>query len=109
MSFGKMNVFVDIFDQTSVKDSEGFSTQMDDYVASFRADREEKHGSKKWANMSAYTSADAIFRARKVPGLEVKIGMVIVCESDRYEIVSVENIKGLYIEIAAEKMKPSKG
>jgi len=109
MSFGKMTTFIDIFKQIAVKDSDGFSTQVDDYVASVRADREERHGSKKWANMATYTSADALFKFRRVPGLEVKSGMILVTESERYEIVSVENIKGLYIEVSAEKMKPTEG
>lgn len=109
MSFGKMNVFVDIFVQTQVKDSDGFNIETENYVASIRAYREERHGSKKWANMAAYTSADAIFKFRRVPGLELKSGMIFVCESDRYHVISVENVKGLYIEVSAEKMKPSSG
>lgn len=102
-----MNTFIDIFNQTQVKDSEGFVSEIDEYLASVRAYREERHGSKKWANMAAYTSANAIFKFRWIPGLELKSGMVIICDNERYKIVSVEQFKNLYMEVAAEKMEPS--
>lgn len=109
MSFGKMNTFIDIIDRTSVKDSEGFIIQTDNILASIRAYREERHGSKKWANLAAFTSANALFKLRKIPGLEILPGMVIVCDTGRYTIVSVESLRGMYIEVAAEKVETSKG
>ena len=48
MSLGKMNNFVDIIDRTPIKDSEGFTTKTDNIVASVRAYKEERHGSRKW-------------------------------------------------------------
>ena len=102
-----MNSFIDIFDQTQAKDSDGFVTETDDFVASVRAYKEERHGSKKWANMAAYTAADAIFTFRIIPQFEIKSGMILVCETERYKIVSAENIRGLYVEVSAEKMVPS--
>lgn len=108
MSFGKMNTLVDIIDTTSAKDSEGFVIQTDNIIASVRAYREERHGSKKWANMAAFTTANALFKFRRLPGIEIKSGMVLVCDTGRYNIVSVEKLKGMYIEAMAEKMDPSK-
>jgi len=109
MSFGRMNTFVDVIDRTPVKDSEGFTTNNDNIVASVRAYREERHGSRKWANMAAFTTADALFKFRQIPGLEIKSGMVLVCDTGRYNIVSVEKVKGMYIEAMAKKVEPVKG
>jgi hypothetical protein len=108
MSFGKMNTFIDIIDRVSEKDSEGFTNETDKVVASTRAYKEERHGSKKWANMAAFTSANALFTFRKIPGIEITPGMEITCDTGRYEIISVEHVRGMYIEVAAEKMEASK-
>ncbi|MBU9723121.1 head-tail adaptor protein [Bacillus alkalicola] len=108
MSLGKMNIFVDIFNRNQSKDSEGFVTQIDDFVASVRAFREERHGSRKWANLAAFTDANAIFKFRRVPGLEIRSGMLFVCDKSRYTVISVEDINGMYTEVLAEKIEPSK-
>jgi hypothetical protein len=109
MSLGKMNNFVDIIDRTPIKDSEGFTTKTDNIVASVRAYKEERHGSRKWANLAAFTKADSIFKFRVIPGIEVKPGMVLVCDDKRYTIVSVEKVREMYIEALAQKVDPSKG
>ena len=109
MSFGKMNSFVDIIDKATTKDSEGFVSQTDNIIASVRAYKEERHGSRKWANMAAFTQANALFKFRKVPGLKIESGMILVCDTVRYTAISVEDLKGLYIEVAAKKTEPSKG
>ncbi|WP_235849029.1 MULTISPECIES: head-tail adaptor protein [Bacillaceae] len=103
-----MNIFVDIFNRNQSKDSEGFVTQIDDFVASVRAFREERHGSRKWANLAAFTDANAIFKFRRVPGLEIRSGMLFVCDKSRYTVISVEDINGMYTEVLAEKIEPSK-
>lgn len=108
MSFGRMNTFIDIIDRVTEKDSEGFSSQNNKVVASVRAYKEEKHGSMKWANMAAFTSADAIFKFRIILDVEIKTGMMITCNTGRYKIISVEYLRGMYIEIAAEKIEPLK-
>lgn len=108
MSFGRLNTFIDIIERVTEKDSEGFSNQTDKVVASVRAYKEEKHGSMKWANMAAFTSADAIFKFRIIPDIEIKSGIILVCDTGRYKVISVEHLRGMYIEVAAEKVEPSK-
>lgn len=108
MSFGKMNTFIDIMDRVSEKDSEGFTSVTDKVVVSTRAYREERHGSKKWSNMAAFTSANALFTFRRIPEIEITPGMEIACDTGRYSIISVEHVRGMYIEVAAEKMEPLK-
>ncbi|MGI6121359.1 MAG: head-tail adaptor protein [Saccharofermentanales bacterium] len=107
MSFGKMNTFVDIVSTEPVKDSEGFATKDDTVLASVRAYKEDRHGSESWANRAAFSKASALFRFRKIPGLEITASLVLVCADGRYNIVSVEDVKGrgMYIEVLTEKIQ----
>jgi SPP1 family predicted phage head-tail adaptor len=100
----KLNTFIDIISTKPVKDSEGFATKGDTVLASVRAYFEPKNSTEKWANMAQFSEATAIFKFRKIPGLNVTSDMVIVCDSGRYEILSVEDVrqKGTYIEAIAK-------
>ena len=109
MSYGKMNTFVDIISTAPSKDGDGFVTTGDHIVASIRAYKEDRHGTERWANMAAFSEATALFRFRKIPGVEIATALFIVCDSKRYRIVSVEDVRGrgMYIEVLAEKLEPS--
>ena len=111
MSFGKMNTFIDIISTAPVKDSEGFASRGDQLLASVRAYREERHGSESWANRAAFSKASALFRFRKIPGLAITSSLVLVCEDGRYNIKSVEDVKGrgMYVEALAEKEAEASG
>ena len=109
MSFGKMNTLVDIVSTAPVKDAEGFVVSGDTILATVRAYREEKHGNESWANHAAFSNASALFRFRKNPSLVITTDMTLVCDTGRYRILSVEDVRGrgLYIEALAEKLEPS--
>ena len=109
MSFGKMNVTVDILRPTITKDSAGFKRESDELLASVRAYREGRHGSEKWANRAVFTDATDLFRFRVIPNLTITTDMVIVCSGCRFKITSVEDVKGrgMYIEVLAKEVKPS--
>ncbi len=109
MSFGKMNTFIDIIEKTTIKDSDGFSTERDNVLASVRAYREGRHGNEKWANRATFSEATDLFRFRFIPEITVTTSMVLVCDGDRFEITSVENVKGrgMYLEVLAKEVKPS--
>ena len=109
MSFGKMNTLVDIVSTAPVKDAEGFVVSGDTILATVLAYREEKHGNKSWANRAAFSTASALFRFRKHPALTVTTDMTMVCDTGRYRILSVEDVRGrgLYIEALAEKLEPT--
>ena len=106
MSFGKMNTFIDLVEKQKVLDDEGFSTITDVVVASVRAYREGRHGSEKWANRSTFSDATDLFRFRVIPGITVTTAMVISCADSRFEITSVEDVKGrgMYIEGLAKEV-----
>lgn len=109
MSFGKMNTFIDLVQKKISVDEEGFKQQSDEILASVRAYREGRHGSEKWANRAAFTDATDLFRFRMIPGTIVTTDMVLVCDAGRFEITSVEDVKGrgMYVEVLAKEVKPS--
>jgi len=109
MSFGKMNTFIDLVQKVTVKDSEGFSIETDEIIASVRAYREGRHGTEKWANRAQFSEATDLFRFRCIPGVTVTTAMIVVNDGARFEITSVEDVKGrgMYIEVLAKEVKPS--
>ncbi len=111
MSFGKMNGFADIVITKRIKDSEGFSTTADEILASVRVYREGRHGSERWANLATFSEATDLFRFRSIPGLTVTTDHILVCEDGRFEITSVEDVKGrgMYTEVLAKKVVATSG
>lgn len=103
-----MKTFIDIVEKITVKDSEGFSTEIDNILASVRAYREGRHGNEKWANRATFSEASDLFRFRCLPGITVTTAMLVVCENTRFEITSVEDVKGrgMYLEVLAKEVKP---
>lgn len=109
MSFGKMNVFIDIVQKKVTTDDEGFKVETDEVLASVRAYREGRHGSEKWANMAAFTTATDLFRFRAIPNLTVTTDMKIICSGHTFEITSVEDVKGrgMYLEALGQEVEKS--
>ena len=106
-----MNVPISIAEETVSKDAEGFATKTDNILASLHAYREGRHGSQKWVNRAAFSEATDLFRFRTIPGLTVTTEHVILCDGERYEITSVEDVKGrgMYIEALAERIEAAHG
>lgn len=106
-----MNTFIDIIETRKVKDSESFSTTEDVVLASVRAYREGRHGSERWANLAAFSEATDLFRFRRIPGMTVNTEMVLVRDDGRFQITSVEDVKGrgMYVEVLAKKVVASIG
>jgi len=111
MSFGKMNTFIELIAVETFQDDEAFAAVKDTIIASIRAYKEDRHGNEKWANRAAFSEATSLFCFRKIPGVEVSTKMVIVCDDGRYEITSVEDVKGrgMYIEALAKKVVATSG
>ncbi|PKM40283.1 MAG: head-tail adaptor protein [Firmicutes bacterium HGW-Firmicutes-9] len=106
MSYGRMNTLISIAREVVTKDAEGFATKTDQELASVFAYREGRHGSQKWVNRAAFSEATDLFRLRVIPSLTVTTAHVILCGDDRFEITSVEDVKGrgMYIEVLAKKV-----
>ena len=106
MSFGKMNLRISIAVETIVKDAEGFATKTDTVLAGIHAYREGRHGSQKWVNRAAFSEATDLFCFRTTPGLIVTTEHVILCDGKRYEITSVEDVKGrgMYLEVLTKRI-----
>lgn len=108
MSFGKMNTFIDLVKKEVSVDAEGFNSEKEVTQASVRAYREGRHGSERWANMAAFWEATDLFRFRVIPGVSVTTDLALLCDGDRFEITSVEDVKGrgMYLEVMAKVVKP---
>ncbi|MTI80822.1 MAG: head-tail adaptor protein [Firmicutes bacterium] len=111
MSFGKMNTFIEIIKAEPIKDAEGFITEGEHIITSIRAYKEDRHGSEAWKNRASFSTATSLFRFRKIPDINITTELFIVCSDERYNILSVEDVKekGMYIEVLAEKVSGSKG
>ena len=111
MSFGKMNGFADIVETRQVKDSEGFTHSENEVLASVRVYREGRHDSQRWANLAAFSEATDLFRFRCIPGLTITTEHFLICDGERFNITSVENVKGrgMYIEVLAKRSEPTIG
>lgn len=111
MSYGRMNRTASIVETQTVQDSEGFASKEDVTLASVRVYREGRHGSERWVNLATFSEATDLFRFRKIPGLTVTTEQAILCDGDRFDIVSVEDVKGrgMYLEVLAKKVVGSIG
>ena len=109
MALGKMNTHIDIISAAPTKDAEGFTATSDNIIASIRAYKEIKNATEKWANMAQFATATALFRFRRIPGVEVNTAHIIADADGRYKILSVDGLRGrgLYVEVIAEKTEGS--
>ncbi len=106
-----MREHIDIAETVQTADGAGFVTSADNIVASVRAYREERSGTILWANRAAFSDATCLFRFRVIPGVTVTTHHIIICGGERYRITSAEDVRGrgMYVEILAELIRPSKG
>lgn len=111
MSLGLMNKKAKIVEYTRSTDSMGFSIETEALIANIRTYVEGRHGSERWSNLASFSEATELFRFRRIPNVEVTTKMYIIYDSAKYDILSVENIrgKGMYIEVLAKRSLPSNG
>lgn len=111
MGLGLMNKKAKICTIQNKIDSEGFSRPCVLVLAEVRVFVEEQHGSERWANLAAISEATNIFKLRVIPGLVITTKHYIIYKETKYNILSVENIKGrnMYLEILAKKVEESNG
>jgi hypothetical protein len=101
MSFGKMNLPVQLIAIEHGKDKDGFATATETILACVRAYKEDKNSTEKWANRAVLKDASALFRFRCIPSLTVTTDMMLDCCDGRYNITSVENVRrrSMYYEV----------
>lgn len=93
MSFGKMKTPILIVKVTYTKDAQGFRIPNERIVASAHAYFEPKNSTEKWTNRAVLKDASALFRFRYLPDTEIDESMTIICLGNRYNLVSVENVR----------------
>ena len=111
MGLGLMNKKAQLVSFSNTIDSEGFSGRTVQVLANIRVFVEGRHGSERWANLAAFSEATELFRFRKLPNITVTTKRYILYENERYDILSVEDVKGrnMYIEVLAKKVVASNG
>lgn len=111
MGLGLMNKKAQLCEERTVTDTEGFSSKRVAVIADIRVFVEGRHGSEKWANLAAFSEATELFRFRRIPSVEVTTKLFIVYKNKRYDILSVEDVKGkgMYIEVLAKRTEASNG
>ena len=111
MSYGMMNGFAELAQTKREKDSEGFTTTVEEIIASVRVYREGRHGSQRWANLAAFSEATDLFRFRSIPNVDITTDHILITEDGRFEITSVEDVKGrgMYTEVLAKKVVATRG
>ena len=111
MSFGRMNRRASIIEEIVDKNSEGFASKQDVTLASVSMYREGRHGSERWANLATFSEATDLFQFRAIPDVTVTTCQHILCDGERFDIISVENVggRGMYIEVLAKKVVSSRG
>lgn len=111
MGLGLMNKKAKIISIARDIDSEGFSFENVAVLAEVRVFVEGRHGSERWANLAAFSEATDLFKLRKIPNLTITTEHYIEFDEVRYNILSVENIKGrgMYLEILAKRVEASNG
>ena len=106
-----MRHVIEIISAESDKDSMGFVSQGETVLAKVRAYKESRHGSEAWKNRAAFSTANTLFRFRAIPKIPISTAMYIRCGEERFNIISVEDVRGrgMYVEVLAELVTPSKG
>jgi len=106
---GGMRHFIEIISTEPDKDSQGFGMKSDCVIAKVRAYKESRHGNEKWRNRAAFTTANTLFRFRRIPNITVTTAMQIHCDGEKYNIISTEDVHGrkMYVEILCETVNPS--
>lgn len=111
MGLGLMNKKAQLCIETENVDTEGFNFKTVAIIAEMRVFIEGRHGSERWANLAVFSEATELFRFRRIPKLEITTKHFIICEGRKYDILSVENVKGrnMYTEVLAKRVEASNG
>lgn len=111
MNIGQLRSFIEIVKLVTEKDSEGFADTKYETIAKVRAYHEARHGSQKLVDLAAFSESTDLFKFRKIPGLTVTTSHIIICDSVRYDITSVDDIsgRGMYVEVLAKRSEMTNG
>lgn len=106
MSVGLLREHITICRPQVSTDSAGFTTRELVEVAVVRAFVEQRRATGAWVNRAAYTNATTLFRIRTIPDLTLDERMVIQWRGQDFEVESVEDLRGRYVEILARCTTP---
>lgn len=108
---GEMRNIIQIAERIIEKDEDGFARNPHQYniLKTVRAYKEDRRGTKVWANRAAFSNANVLFRLRKIKDFEITPQLFIKHQGKIYSISSVENIgnMGMYIEVLCDSTEGS--
>jgi len=109
MSLGRMTNFISIVKTRMERDKDNIMRPSDEILANVRAYIEFRHGTERWSNLAAFSTANCLFRFRRIPGLTVTPDMSVISGGVRYRIISAEDVRGrgMYIEVLASDTDPT--
>jgi hypothetical protein len=104
-----MRHFIEIISTEPDKDSMGFAKQGENVIAKVRAQKETRSGNESKRNNATFSTVGTVFRFRTIPDVTVTTANFIRCGKERFNIMSVNDVRGMYWDCACEKVEPSKG
>jgi hypothetical protein len=107
MSVSKLKTVIQIIETTAIKDTDGFGKADERVIATVRAEMDERHGSESQTNMTTVSTTSTRFCFRIIPRVTVTTNHTIRHGGVDYRITSVMNIRGLVVEVMAEKIERS--
>lgn len=106
MSVGLLREHITICQPAVTTDNAGFTTKQLVEVARVRAFVEQRRATGAWVNRAAYTNATTLFRIRTIPKVTLDERIVITWRGQLFEVESVEDLRGRYVEILARRLTP---
>lgn len=106
MSVGLLREHITIHQPIIATDSAGFTTRELVEVARVQAYVEQRRATSAWVNRAAYTNATTLFRIRTIPGITLDERVVITWRGQVFEVDSMEDLRGRYVEILARRTTP---
>jgi hypothetical protein len=105
-----MNATINMITTEPTKDAEGFVTRGDRVLATVKAYKEPRGVTARWERImsnAAFANVEAMFRFRKIPGLDVTSTHFITDSDGRYNIISAEDVRGrgMYVEAYVERLE----
>jgi len=106
MSLGEMTKFCSLVEVNHTKDSDGFQADSENVLARVRCFHKNRSGREGDKNDTGVGYVTDIFRIRRIPGVRIGMNHVIVCDGERYNIVSIvdANGHGMYYELNTQKV-----
>ena len=105
----RMREFIEIISTEPNKDSMGFAEQSETVIAKVRASKEARAGGESKRNNATFSNTGAVFRFRTIPSVTITTANFIRHNNDLYNIININDVRGMYLDCTCELVTSSKG